>query len=136
MIVLGFCLVFTLVLVLIVLSLAKKKIPKDILALYQKTMLYISINLDLDESILFIDITRKLNMSLIEYTKDLNPTHPLKKVTHELLGLILKTPRMNESSEKENIMEAIKQISAINETAEELQEFFKDHKKVLEQYLK
>lgn len=84
---------------------------------------YLYKNLNLEESFYFVDLVRKFNLNLITYTHSKQRSLIVKNFTSDLLGLILKIPRMEENSSDKDIITAIKQISIITETTLEIQQF-------------
>ena len=79
---------------------------------------YLTQELNLDDSIKFIDCVRELNINLVQLSQKQKISIPMINLTHELLGLILQVPRIPEQNN--DILAAIKQISTITQVANDL----------------
>ena len=94
--------------------------PKYLLKIEQ----CLKLELNLDDSIKFIECARAFNMQLVELAQQQKTTTHITKLTHELLGLILKVPRISEQND-DDILATIKLISTITQVTEELKVFFR-----------
>ncbi len=84
----------------------------------------LKLELNLDDSIKFIECARAFNMQLVELAQQKKTTTHITALTHELLGLILKVPRISEQND-DDILATIKLINTITEVTEELKVFFR-----------
>ena len=118
-------LVFLVILALVVLAIfqQKQKVSIDLRYLL-KIEQYIKLDLNLDDSIKFIECARAFNMQLVQLAQQQKASTHMTKLTHELLGLILKVPRISEQND-DDILATVKLISTITKVTEELKVFFR-----------
>ncbi|MGL4366953.1 MAG: hypothetical protein ACRCTQ_01525 [Brevinemataceae bacterium] len=107
----------------------------------EKISLYLNEKpLTLDESIDFLNLIRELTLDLISKKESqLSDTGNINNITYDLLGFILKIPRMNEhssetSENKEQLAKAVKQIDQINQSTEVCREYLKNNIQLLKNY--
>ncbi len=87
-------------------------------------------DLNLDESIELIELSRQITMSQV---KNIHTLHPkLKDSVNELLGMILQIPRL----EDEDLEKAVHQIELIQQTSNYIKEFFRKNYSVLSTHIK
>ena len=119
-----FLIVFlVLALVALIIFQQKQKVSIDLRYLL-KIEQCLKLELNLDDSIKFIECARSFNMQLVELAQQQKVSAHMIKLTHELLGLILKVPRISEQND-DDILATIKLINTITEVTEELKVFFK-----------
>lgn len=94
---------------------------------------YLTQELNLDDSIKFIDCVRELNINLVQLSQKQKISIPMINLTHELLGLILQVPRIPEQNN--DILAAIKQISTITQVANDLKLFFLKNISTFKKYI-
>ncbi|MDK2818391.1 MAG: hypothetical protein KFW21_02945 [Spirochaetota bacterium] len=94
---------------------------------------YLTQELNLDDSIKFIDCVRELNIHLVQLSQKQKISVPMIHLTHELLGLILQVPRIPEQNN--DILAAIKQISTITQVANDLKLFFLKNISTFKKYI-
>ncbi len=117
-------LVILIILGLVVLAIFQHKQKVSIDPTYLlKIEQYIKLELNLDDSIRFIECTRAFNMQLVQLAQQQKISTHMTKLTHELLGLILKVPRVSEQND--DVLATVKLISTITQVTEELKVFFK-----------
>lgn len=108
-------------LVVLAFTLHKQKVsidPKYLLKIEQ----YIKLELNLNDSIKFIECARAFNMQLVQLAQQHKISVPMIALTHELLGLILKVPRISEQND--DILATVKLINTITQVTEDLKLFF------------
>ena len=119
-----FLIVFlVLALVALIIFQQKQKVSIDLRYLL-KIEQCLKLELNLDDSIKFIECARAFNMQLVQLAQQKKTTAHITALTHELLGLILKVPRISEQND-DDILATIKLINTITEVTEELKVFFK-----------
>ena len=101
----------------------KQKVSIDLRHLL-KIEKYLKLELNLDDSIKFIECARAFNMQLVQLAQQKKTTAHITALTHKLLGLILKVPRISEQND-DDILATIKLINTITEVTEELKVFFR-----------
>ena len=117
-------LVILIILGLVVLAIFQHKQKVSIDPTYLlKIEQYIKLELNLDDSIRFIECTRAFNMQLVQLAQQQKISTHMTKLTHELLGLILKVPRVSEQND--DVLATVKLISTITQVTEELKVFFR-----------
>ena len=94
---------------------------------------YLTQELNLDDSIKFIDCVRELNINLVQLSQKQKISIPMINLTHELLGLILQVPRIPEQNN--DILAAIKQISTITQVANDLKLFLLKNISTFKKYI-
>ena len=119
-----FLIVFlVLALVALIIFQQKQKVSIDLRYLL-KIEQCLKLELNLDDSIKFIECARSFNMQLVELAQQQKVSTHMIKLTHELLGLILKVPRISEQND-DDILATIKLISTITQVTQDLKVFFK-----------
>jgi len=109
--------IISLILGVFICILLKKKTKKYSSQYFNKIPNFLNINLNLEESIEFLEIIRLFSIELIDLSqKDIPNQAFLKSITNKLLGYILKIPRPTESSHHDitNILYYINEISDIS----------------------
>lgn len=89
----------------------------------QKIEPYLRKELHFNDQIIFLNLVRTFNLYLVEQSHQQKLSPPVKRFTNDLLGLILKIPRMAETS-PQNLLSAIKQIQDIADVSTEIKQLF------------